>query len=144
MPCPPDSLRLPNRQRRSRALISLTPLIDVVFILLIFLMLVSSFIDRKAFEISMGGAGVVPAAKSERLTFQLRLRAGGRAALDGVDVRLPDIARALGNAVGPGQEAAVLIRSGAGVDLQTVVSVMSSARRIPGLSVHLLRGASGT
>ena len=144
MPSSPNSLRLPNRQRRSRALISLTPLIDVVFILLIFLMLVSSFIDRKAFEISMGGAGDVPAAGSDRLMFQLRLRADGRAALDGVDVSLPDIARTLGKAVGPKREAVVLIRSEAGVDLQTVVSVMSSARRIPGLTVHLVRGASGT
>lgn len=44
---PTTSLRLSSR-RRKRALISLTPLIDVVFILLVFLMLASSFLDWRA------------------------------------------------------------------------------------------------
>lgn len=142
MPSSQNSPRLQNRQRRSRALISLTPLIDVVFILLIFLMLVSSFIDRKALEIRMGGAGNVSAVNSDRQKFQLRLRAGGRAALDGVEFHLSDTGRTLRTAVGRRQAAVVLIRSEAGVDLQTVVSVMSAARRIPALEVFLVKSAS--
>lgn len=38
----------PNRRRR---LVSLTPLIDVVFILLIFFMLTSTFVDRQIFSV---------------------------------------------------------------------------------------------
>lgn len=38
-----------------RAKISLTPLIDIVFILLVFLMLASNFDDRRQFELKSGG-----------------------------------------------------------------------------------------
>lgn len=47
---PPPSLRAATDGRR-RALISLTPLIDVVFILLVFFMLASSFLDWRAIDL---------------------------------------------------------------------------------------------
>src|SRR3546814_20664632 len=52
--CSSDLSPLPTRsftRGRRRASISLTPLIDVVFILLIFFMLASSFLDERAIEI---------------------------------------------------------------------------------------------
>ena len=49
-------LRLVNRagrpQGRRRPLISLTPLIDVVFILLVFFMLASSFLDWRSIDLN--------------------------------------------------------------------------------------------
>lgn len=48
--------RLPaTRAGRRRALVSLTPLIDVVFILLVFFMLASSFQDWRAIELATPG-----------------------------------------------------------------------------------------
>lgn len=134
-----NSIRLPNRLRRKRALISLTPLIDVVFILLIFLMLVSSFLDRKAFEISMGGAGDTPALKSDKPPLQLHLSEDGKADLDGTRFSLSDIDRTLTRATRQEKNRVVMVRSDKGVDLQTVVSVMSAARKIPGMTVFLVR-----
>lgn len=134
-----SSFRLPNRQRRTRALISLTPLIDVVFILLIFLMLVSNFLDRSAFDITMGAAGDAAVLKSDMPPLQLRLLGGGRAELDGVSTPTAKIGPALARAAGLRSAPTVLVSSDAGVDLQTVVTTMSTARRISGLKVFLVK-----
>lgn len=45
----------PRDGRRRRAVVSLTPLIDVVFILLVFFMLASSFIDWRAIDLGASG-----------------------------------------------------------------------------------------
>lgn len=55
-PSPPANDRLTIRPRR-RQLISLTPLIDVVFILLVFFMLASSFLDWRSIELNTPGSG---------------------------------------------------------------------------------------
>lgn len=138
-----NSLRLPNRQRRTRTLISLTPLIDVVFILLIFLMLVSNFLDRSAFEISMGAAGDAVAMKPDNLPLRLRLLGNGRADLDGVSVPIAEVGRALARVAGQREAPTVLVSSDAGVDLQAVVTVMSAARRVPDLRIFLVKTGAG-
>lgn len=120
-------------------MVSLTPLIDVVFILLIFLMLVSNFLDRSAFEITMGAAGDTPVLKSDTPPLQLRLLSSGRAKLDGVSIPAAQIGEALARTAGRRDTPMVLVSSDAGVDLQTVVTAMSAARRIPGLKVFLVK-----
>lgn len=46
-------------------MISLTPLIDVVFILLLFFMLTSEFVEWRSLELSMGGASTERSTKTE-------------------------------------------------------------------------------
>lgn len=141
---PSQSLpRLRSRGSKRRSLVSLTPLIDVVFILLIFLMLVSNFLDRSAFEVSMGAAGDAADIKSEDVPLQLHLVGPDHAELDGVSLRMADMGRALAKAASGRTDTTVLIRSAAGVDLQTFVSAMSTARRAPGLKVFLVRNGTG-
>ena len=48
-----------QRASRRRALIGLTPLIDVVFILLVFFMLASSFLDWRAIDLTAPARGLV-------------------------------------------------------------------------------------
>ena len=49
-----------SESRRQRPLISLTPLIDVVFILLVFFMLASSFVKWQFIDIAVGEAETLP------------------------------------------------------------------------------------
>lgn len=137
-----NSFRLPNRQRRTRSLVSLTPLIDVVFILLIFLMLVSNFLDQSAIEISMGAAGEVHEPEADRQPVLLHLLGAGRAELDGRPVELSGLARALADAVAHQDTEILLVRSDRGVELQAIVSAMSAARSVPGLKIFLVRNGS--
>lgn len=135
-------LRQPNRQRRRRSLVSLTPLIDVVFILLIFLMLVSNFLDRSAFEISIGAAGDVAAPNVDASPLHLHLPGGTAVELDGVPVPVEDIHRRLARVTMHRDEPVVLVYTAAGVDLQMVITAMSAARRVPGLKVFLVRNGA--
>ncbi len=66
-PAPPPSVGFrPPAPRRRRALVGLTPLIDVVFILLIFSMLASSFLDWRtiALDAPSGGGGASGEARA--------------------------------------------------------------------------------
>lgn len=57
----------PARRPRRRAAISLTPLIDVVFILLVFFMLASSFLDWRTVRVEAAEAGAGPASEGALL-----------------------------------------------------------------------------
>lgn len=56
-----DAVTLPRRRASRTVKISLTPLIDVVFILLVFFMLASSFLDWRSIRLS--AAAETPAAQ---------------------------------------------------------------------------------
>ncbi len=59
--------KLTAKQARRKTIISLTPLIDVVFILLVFFMLASSLLDWK--HIALSTSSSAPAAPSEATPF---------------------------------------------------------------------------
>ena len=131
------SLRLPNRRLRQRSLVSLTPLIDVVFILLIFLMLVSNFLDRGALDVSVDAPGVSSTVEDSTPPIRLLLIDADTATLDGREIPVPGLRDALLATAGNRKDPVLLIRSGQDVTLQTVVSVLSVARQIPGLKLSL-------
>src|SRR3546814_1065083 len=75
MTAPASDSPLPTRsftRGRRRASISLTPLIDVVFILLIFFMLASSFLDERAIEIDSPAAALGGTSLEGALFVELR------------------------------------------------------------------------
>lgn len=129
----PADLGIARRTRR-RAVISLTPLIDVVFILLVFFMLASSFLDWRAIDLGTplrtGSAGAVEGA------LLVELRAGEQ----GVEIRLagerltPEALEArLRSRLERAPEQRVLLRAGRGVALQETVHLLD---RLEGLELH--------
>ncbi|SEF62381.1 ExbD/TolR family protein [Marinobacterium lutimaris] len=66
---------------RKPAKISLTPLIDVVFILLLFFMLTSSFMQWRQMDLPIPTASETPAQESEVVTLRL-LNNGGDVSID--------------------------------------------------------------
>jgi len=129
--------------RRRRSLVSLTPLIDVVFILLLFFMLTTQFDRRQAMTLSVpvSGSAAVP-AETESLV--LALGSDGRVALDGegsVELRtlgrqaLVSEARTLGTPV------VVVVVAEDEVDLQTFTRLMDTlaALGFVDVAVHGLR-----
>lgn len=117
---PPPTSRLTGRPRR-RARISLTPLIDVVFILLVFFMLASSFLDARALKVEAPAAALGGTSLEGALLVELRpdgLRfAGERLTATQLDARLAEHA-----ARNPGQR--VLVAPAPGVSLQDAVSLL--------------------
>ncbi|ARC88021.1 biopolymer transporter ExbD [Rhodovulum sp. MB263] len=119
------------RPRRRR--LSLTSLVDVIFLLLLFFMLSSTFTRFAEVDLVAAGQGGAAADSETRPLFlQLepdRLRLNGRA-LD-----LDGLAEGLGP-VEPGQVVLVALRGG--VSAQRLTDLLVALRAIPGLGVTVL------
>jgi len=114
-----DSLAAPPRRR---ALVSLTPLIDVVFILLVFFMLASSFLDWRS--ISMDAPAQSRGARDEAATtLVIDVRSDGFR-LDGRAATLDAILASVAEGLALDPEQRVLVRPAAGVFLQEAVVVL--------------------
>ena len=114
-----DQLRPQGRARRP--LISLTPLIDVVFILVVFFMLASSFLDWRAIDLGAdrsdgGAAGSAVAILVEVRTDGLRL--------SGERILIDDLVADIQALAGDNTELSVLVRPASGVALQPVIAVL--------------------
>lgn len=75
--------------RRAAAEINLTPLIDILFLVLVFLVVTASFTDRTVLSISLPEAGTADRVPTPRDAATVVIDAAGAIALDGV-VRTPD------------------------------------------------------
>ena len=107
--------------RRRRALISLTPLIDVVFILLVFFMLASSFLDWRAIDLSAPAEATSGSSMEGALLIEIR-EDGLR--LSGQSLDLEDLAAQIQARVADNPEQRVLVRPAEGVTLQQAVEVL--------------------
>jgi biopolymer transport protein ExbD len=111
-----------------RRALSLTPLVDVIFLLLLFFMLTSTFSRYAEVEIAAATAG--SGAQSGQTRFvQLgatRLRLAGR------DVTLDALAQMPG-------DGAVLVSLEADVTAQRLIDLIAVLRTVPGLSVTVLQ-----
>lgn len=107
--------------RRRRALIGLTPLIDVVFILLVFFMLASSFLDWHSIDLSPPTRGAAAAPMEGALLVEILpegLRVSGeRMSLDALGERVRQ-------RVSKRPDQRVLVRPAPGVPLQDAVQVL--------------------
>jgi biopolymer transport protein ExbD len=118
---------MPRRSFRRRAL-SLTPLVDVIFLLLLFFMLTSTFSRYGEIEISAataGGSGVADGARflvveEARLTLAERETAVAE---------LPALL----------EGARVLVSLRDGVTAQRLIDVLTVLRDVPGLTLTVLR-----
>ncbi len=118
--------------RRRRALIGLTPLIDVVFILLIFFMLASRLGDWRGLPVVSAPDGGVGGGMAGAVLLELRadgLRLSG-APLD---------AAALAARLPPGRR--VLLRAGDGVTMQALTALLDRLEALGVRDVTLLEAA---
>lgn len=119
-----SSLRANRRSRRRsrrRSPISLTPLIDVVFILLIFFMLASSFIDWRTIALDTPGKAAKRPSMEGALLVELR-RDGLR--LSGETLGLEALVTRVSNRIAQKPDQRVLIKPTPGVMLQDAVTVL--------------------
>ncbi len=134
-----SSLRAACPPRR-RAPIGLTPLIDVVFILLVFFMLASSFLDWRAIALNAPAAAKGGASPEGALLVEVRadgLRLGAeRLGLEALAERVAAQLRAA-------PDRRVLVRPDAGVPLQRAVEVLDRLSAAGATEIALIRGRAG-
>ena len=117
----PGSPTLRNRPRR-RARVSLTPLIDVVFILLVFFMLASSFVDWRSIRLTAAetGSAAAPGMVGAML---VEIRPEG-VRLSGQPMAPAALAARLAARLETHPETRVLVRPAGGVEMQRVVDLL--------------------
>ena len=126
-----------GQQRSTARLISLTPLIDVVFILLIFFMLASSFLDWRSVDLSVtSGMG---AAESADQAILIDLRADGSMTVGSSPVTIRALPSVLKTKLAGNPEQRVVIRSEPGVPLQRAIDALDLIRATGAINVSLTR-----
>jgi len=132
--------KIAARPARRRQLISLTPLIDVVFILLVFFMLASSFLDWRAIDLD----APAPATGSSSLEGALLVEVTDQGIrLAGEMLTLDSLQEKLSKRIAEKPNQRVLVRPAEGVPLQPVVQVIDRlvAAGAHNLSVIRRRGS---
>lgn len=122
------------RKRVKRRAVGLTSLIDVIFLLLLFFMLASSFTRYQSLDVSSGGEG----GGADTKPAYLRIHNADRIDLNGLPLAKADMAGRFAGLPGKDQ-LVVAIWSGPEATVQDVVDVMSAARN-SGLKTVLVTG----
>lgn len=123
-----------------RARISLTPLIDVVFILLVFFMLASSFLDWRAFDLSVGAPGS-SAAPDDGTRLHIQVRADGSWRLNGEPVSVGDLQARVRERLDRDPQPGIRVEPQAGVPLQATIDVLDALRAAGAEQVSLVNAA---
>ena len=131
-------------QRTEAPTLNLTPMIDIVFLLIIFFMVGTKFTDlERKIELTVPEVSdVTPlsAAPERRI---INVYRDGRISIDRRTVTLDELRDELVAARGEYQDLGVVIRGDAEVELQTVVNTFEACRRAGisemGISVRLAR-----
>ncbi|MEQ9226881.1 MAG: biopolymer transporter ExbD [Parvibaculum sp.] len=123
---------------RRKGMASLTPLIDVVFLLLIFFMLTTSFLQMQSLSV------VTPAPSADELPKDARvveiwLMGDGTLRLDGKPVERLALSAALNEAIGERKDITVTILAEKGSRAQAFVTAVEAARQSGAKSVGTAR-----
>lgn len=103
--------------------IRLAPLIDVVFILLVFFMLASSFLDWRAFDLSLPPPDATPDPEANPVVVEVA--ADGALAVGGQDVTGNELADRVRERVREDPERTVVIRSADDAPVRATVDALN-------------------
>ena len=130
-------MKLGEDKAPAAVMITLTPLIDVVFILLIFFMLASSFIDWRALDLRLAGGSDTTQSAGKALLVVMRphgvLTVGGK--VKSLDQALEAVRTGLAEK----PDLSIILRPEAEVSLQEALDLMDSLKAAGAQDVALAR-----
>ncbi len=122
--------------QRPRPTLNIAPLIDVVFLLLVFFMLTSTFIEPQAIDLVLPGrAAPQTAPKAETLVVDVT--AAGRIRLNGLNLTLEQLDGEIAGRLRDTTDGGVTVRAEAAVAVQLLVSVMDRVRAAGAANIKL-------
>lgn len=123
---------------RKRGMASLTPLIDVVFLLLIFFMLTTSFLQTQSLSVVTPAPSAADLPKDARVV-EIWLNGDGSIAIDGKPIERAALAQGLKEAIGERKDITVTILAERGSRTQALVAAVEAARQSGAKSVGTAR-----
>jgi len=122
----------------SKRLVSLTPLIDVVFILLLFFMMASNFIEWRAIGLNVAtGEGV---SRAEQTPLIIRINPDGTLILNNESITLQSLGARTRSALSDNEAQSFVVQPEANVPLQEIVRVLDRMAAAGGRNISLARG----
>ncbi|WP_420561890.1 ExbD/TolR family protein [Tepidicaulis sp.] len=125
-----------------RRIVSLTPLIDVVFLLLIFFMLASTFLQTQTLSV-ITPPKAASETDSDRTVVEVRVAPGGTFRVDGEAAPVEELSAAIKAALGGDKEAVVSILAEKDVQVQPLISAVEAARQAGARTVATTRVGGG-
>tara|TARA_B100000678_G_scaffold154917_1_gene129489 strand:+ start:365 stop:763 length:399 start_codon:yes stop_codon:yes gene_type:complete len=125
------------RQARRRKRMTITSLIDVIFLLLLFFMLASTFSKFSEVDIELATSGSALSSPSDRPSSELVIKATG-ALLDGVRVDDADIAAELAHARSPNERLSLSVRVSEDATTQRMMDVLVLLNELKETDIQLL------
>lgn len=134
------------RAKRTGILISLTPLVDVLLILLVFFMVTSSYLDLDMTPLAKGGDDAAPqiATSTEGgSSLLIRLGADGNIRLRGSEIAASALVDALRIEIAARPELRVMVMPSPAASTQALVTTLDAARRAGAADVQVVRLGGG-
>jgi len=113
---------------KRRVIINITSLIDVLFLLLIFFMVTSTFLEQPGMKLELPSAESAEAARVEEMV--LFIGAGGEIVFDDKSVPIDSLEIVLAGVVPLVEEKTLTLKADRAVQHGTVVRVMDIAKRV--------------
>jgi biopolymer transport protein ExbD len=129
--------RLASSLPPRRARVSLTPLIDVVFILLVFFMLASSLLQWRSIDLDASAKAAAAPSNGKSIIVDIRtddIRVGGET------IALDTLTRRMAANVAERPDQRVLVRPAEGVLLQDAIVVLDRLKAAGVANMSLIRG----
>jgi len=132
--------RLASNLPPRRARVSLTPLIDVVFILLVFFMLASSLLQWRSIDLDASAKAAAAPSKDKSIIVDVRtdgIRIGNET------IALDTLSQRLEAKIAETPDQRVLVRPAAGVLLQDAIVVLDRLKAAGVTNMSLIRDRNG-
>lgn len=117
-----------NEKPKRRVIINITSLIDVLFLLLIFFMVTSTFLEQPGMKLELPAAKSAEVSQIEKLV--LYIGAGGEIVFNDQAVALDDLEGIMKDAVPLAGDKTLVLKADRTVQHGTVVTVMDIAKRV--------------
>ena len=115
-----------TRHRQRRASVDMSPLIDVVFLLLIFFAVTTTFLEQSGMDLELPESSTAPATTVEAIIVEIS--GGGEIRLDGEAVTADALEQRVA-ALDEDDRAKITVRADRSIDLGTWVRVLDALRK---------------
>lgn len=112
----------------ARTRLNIAPLVDIVFLLLIFFMLSSHFVDQQGIDVSLPGAGT--STSSDMKTITITITRDNAIFLNNTPVPLEKLSTALGAKIKRSEKKTVTIRADEEIHFGLAVAIIDIAKEV--------------
>lgn len=124
-----------ERDRRSTREPNLTPLVDIILMLVIFFMLSTSFVVSESMELSLPSGKATASALPDIL--RIRIEASGTVVVNEQPMERPGLSRLLVEQLGARPDTKIAIFTTPGVSVQQLVSILDEVYLTGGTDVQV-------